>query len=225
MKLIAIGDIHGRSIWKEIVEAQTFDKVIFIGDYFDSKEDIDAETQMVNFIEICRLKRSQPDKVILLLGNHDYHYLDDVAEEYSDFQADFFVPINQLLQGAVDAGLLQVCFKHEKFLFTHAGVTKTWCAENNIDIGKLPDSINECFYRNRLAFRYNALHENTAGISPIWVRPYTLVPDKIEGYIQVVGHTRHEHITEIDGVIFIDTFSFSKEFLVIDGEDYVVATL
>ena len=99
MKLIAIGDIHGRTIWQEIIEAQSFDTLIFIGDYFDSKEDIDPESQMVNFIEICRLKRANPDKVILLLGNHDYHYLDGVGEEYSDFQADYFDPVNKLYTG------------------------------------------------------------------------------------------------------------------------------
>ncbi len=38
MKTIVIGDIHGRTSWKDIIEKeQTWDKVIFIGDYFDSK--------------------------------------------------------------------------------------------------------------------------------------------------------------------------------------------
>ena len=225
MKLIAIGDIHGRTIWKDIVEAHSYDRLIFIGDYFDSKEDIDAESQMKNFIEICRLKKENPEKVILLLGNHDYHYLDHVGEEYSDFQADFFVYINQLVQGAVDAGLLQTCYLHEKFLFTHAGVTKTWCAENNIDVEKIPDSINECFHSDRLAFRHNALHDHTSAISPIWVRPDTLIPDKIDGYVQVVGHTKHQRVTAIDDVYFIDNFSYAKEFLVIDGGKFIVDTL
>ena len=36
MKLIAIGDIHGRDIWKQIVETEQPDTVVFVGDYFDS---------------------------------------------------------------------------------------------------------------------------------------------------------------------------------------------
>ena len=37
MKTIVIGDIHGRTIWKQIViENPDFDKLVFIGDYFDS---------------------------------------------------------------------------------------------------------------------------------------------------------------------------------------------
>ena len=36
MKTILIGDIHGRSIWKRIVADEKPDRVVFIGDYFDS---------------------------------------------------------------------------------------------------------------------------------------------------------------------------------------------
>ena len=36
MKTIVIGDIHGRDVWKEIVFQEQADRVIFIGDYFDS---------------------------------------------------------------------------------------------------------------------------------------------------------------------------------------------
>lgn len=45
MKLIALGDTHGRTDWKEIVAETEFDKVIFIGDYFDTHENITPEQQ------------------------------------------------------------------------------------------------------------------------------------------------------------------------------------
>ena len=36
-KIIVIGDIHGRTIWKQIVAANPdADLFVFIGDYFDS---------------------------------------------------------------------------------------------------------------------------------------------------------------------------------------------
>ena len=124
MKIIALGDTHGRTYWKEIANAQTYDKLIFIGDYFDSKDEIDPELEIVNFLEICTLKRSQPEKVVLLLGNHDYHYLNNVTERYSDFQGDFYEPINEVVEHALNEGLLQVCFAHENIVFTHAGLTK-----------------------------------------------------------------------------------------------------
>jgi len=36
MKTIFIGDIHGQDTWKKIVESENPDRVVFIGDYFDS---------------------------------------------------------------------------------------------------------------------------------------------------------------------------------------------
>jgi predicted phosphodiesterase len=37
MKIVAIGDIHGRDYWKQIIEQeQDADVFVFVGDYFDS---------------------------------------------------------------------------------------------------------------------------------------------------------------------------------------------
>jgi len=87
MKIIAIGDIHGREIWKKILETeQGYTKVIFIGDYFDSKERITALKQIDNFKEIIALKEREKNKVILLFGNHDFHYLNGITDRYSGYQ-------------------------------------------------------------------------------------------------------------------------------------------
>jgi predicted phosphodiesterase len=85
MKITIIGDTHGRSKWKNIVEKEKdADKIIFIGDYFDAKDGgYSANRQIENFKEIVEFKRNNPDKVILLIGNHDFHYLKGVNEEYS----------------------------------------------------------------------------------------------------------------------------------------------
>jgi predicted phosphodiesterase len=43
MKIVTLGDTHGRDIWKTIVKIEEdFDKFIFIGDYFDTRDDINA---------------------------------------------------------------------------------------------------------------------------------------------------------------------------------------
>jgi len=33
MKIIAIGDVHGRDCWKQVVATEQFDKLVFIGDF------------------------------------------------------------------------------------------------------------------------------------------------------------------------------------------------
>jgi len=51
MKTIVLGDTHGRGIWQLIVQRENPDKVIFIGDYWDSF-DIPFLDQMYKFKQI-----------------------------------------------------------------------------------------------------------------------------------------------------------------------------
>ena len=50
------------------------DRFIFMGDYVDSP-DIDNLSMKKNLMDIIGLKKKYPDKVVLLWGNHDIHYL------------------------------------------------------------------------------------------------------------------------------------------------------
>jgi len=82
-KIIVLGDTHGRSKWKEVLRKEPdATKVVFLGDYFDSF-DIPFEEQVENFTNILALKKEDPDKIVLLLGNHDFQYLPYVTEHYS----------------------------------------------------------------------------------------------------------------------------------------------
>lgn len=70
MKIVVLGDIHGRLIWSDIIEKENPDKVIFLGDYISTHEDISAEQQLSNLEDILNYKEENPDKVVLLRGNH-----------------------------------------------------------------------------------------------------------------------------------------------------------
>jgi predicted phosphodiesterase len=79
MEVILIGDIHGRTIWKQIVERHPdADHYVFFGDYFDPYEDIPYWELAKNFKAIVQLKKELGYRVVLLLGNHDLHYYADV---------------------------------------------------------------------------------------------------------------------------------------------------
>ena len=67
---LVIGDIHGRTLWKDIVEKENPDKVIFLGDYVSTHESVPADQQLSNLEDILNYKEENPDKVILLRGNH-----------------------------------------------------------------------------------------------------------------------------------------------------------
>ena len=235
MKLIAIGDIHGRDIWKHIgIAEERFDKFVFIGDYFDTKDKITPAQQIENFNEIIAFKKSFPDKVILLFGNHDFHYLKEITETYSGFQFYYKLEIQHILHKAIDERLLQICFVDGNYLFSHAGLSKTWCAANHLNTNCSKEEFelqtNELFYNLPRRFMFTiGRNRSTTGDditqSPIWIRPASLALDKIDNYIQVVGHTMQHRLRIVNDIILIDTLGTSKEYLVIDEKGISIKTI
>lgn len=231
VKIIAIGDIHGRDIWKDIVGSQTFDKVIFMGDYFDSKTNIHPLAEQNNFRDIVAFKKANSDRVVLLFGNHDYHYLRTVYETYSNFQELQKVYIEQLLDDAISAHLIQMCFLHDKFLFSHAGITKTWLHSHGFSPGtnSIESYVNYLFKFKPKSFAFqpgtNASGKgNDITQSPIWVRLPSLLADGVD-FTQVVGHTQQDTITQVDDkVILIDALE-NGEYLVIDAGKIIVQSV
>lgn len=216
-KIVAIGDVHGRDTWKKIVEKEKdADRIVFIGDYFDSF-DIKPVVQIENFIDIYGFKRQNPEKVVMLLGNHDFHYMKDSGDDrYSGYNAEWAREITLNLQ--VARFEIQVVHVEGKYLFSHAGVTNSWLIANPLYI----ENINNMDWE---AFRFN--HNDLSGFgndkrqSPIWVRPQALIPDAHLDYTQVVGHTKQPGVTYYEGeyparLIMIDCHDTVDEYLVIE---------
>ena len=72
MKIIVIPDIHNHVYWIEnFLKGQKYDKVIFLGDYFDDFDDTHKDAE----ITANWLKNSLTyDNRIHLWGNHDLDY-------------------------------------------------------------------------------------------------------------------------------------------------------
>lgn len=148
MNILVIPDVHGRTFWKDAVEkhANDCDKIVFLGDYLDSYpwEFITRKMTIENFKEIIKYKKNNPEKVILLLGNHDLAYYDrnfpyrvryDSSNAYKIKQN--FGKNRSLFQLAYEADL----DKH--YLFTHAGVLRSWYERHKELIGDLTvDNLN-----------------------------------------------------------------------------------
>ncbi len=236
MKIIAIGDIHGRDTWKKIIQKETFDKLIFIGDYFDLKDDIQSNTQISNFLEILNFKKSvEPThEVVLLFGNHDFHYLPGINENYSGFNEIARLQIGQILSDCIAERQFNMIYNQGNFLFSHAGVTKTWLYNNiwvneNLDPNGLCEAVNDLFYFKPNKFKFTigknqSMYGDDVTQSPIWVRPKSLLKDGLSDYFQVVGHTAKDHIKQIlptennknfKGLAFIDALH-SGEYLIIE---------
>lgn len=226
MKIVVIGDIHGRHSWKKIVEANPdADLFVFVGDYFDSF-DVSPVMQKHNFKEILDFKRQNPSKVILLIGNHDFHYLRGSVNQYTGYQGVHRWDFQELLDEATKEDLIQMCFVCDKYLFTHAGVTKTWAKNYEIDLNDLENDINYLFKRYKQSFEFqkgsnNSNYGEDVTQSPMWVRPVSLKKDRLDGYIHVVGHTNSSDV-DVDltnKVIVADTLKVNK-YLIINISDF-----
>jgi len=227
-KIIVIGDIHGRDTWRKIVDQNSdADLFIFVGDYLDSF-DIDIMTQMHNFRDIITFKKDNPDKVITLLGNHDFHYTSGCIGSYSGFDYSIFYNMKSELDGLIKEGILQIAYQFDKYLFTHAGVTKTWCTENNIDTDDLVNSLNDHLMYKPIVFNFRVGKRHSAygddiTQGPLWVRPLSLLNDGLD-YIHIVGHTQKMQITELlddesdFGCILIDSLEYGNYIEILNGE-------
>jgi hypothetical protein len=156
MKILSIGDIHGRDLWKFYTHGSSYeynhwrtsveagadptdyefwkeytyaqvDKIIFVGDYCDSF-DKTGEQILENLKEIILFKKALGDKVVLLLGNHDIQYM--VPNEIcSGYRGEMKFDLEQLFKENID--LFKIAHEEvgedgSKWLWTHAGVTSGW---------------------------------------------------------------------------------------------------
>lgn len=127
-KILIVGDVHGRTFWKKAKELiNEVDKVVFLGDYLDPypHEYILKKDALANFHDILAFKKEYPDKVILLVGNHDFHYWPKYKEYYGCRRdEERFDQISELFMSNLDD--FQLSYRIENYLFTHAGVLDYW---------------------------------------------------------------------------------------------------
>ena len=252
MKTIIIGDVHGRDQWKQIVaQEKDADTVIFLGDYFDSF-DISAVEQMHNFKEIVEFKETSftnagtddqhKTQVILLIGNHDYHYFPEIGDSStSGYQTRMAPVIKQLITEKREH--LQVAHRIGEFVFSHAGISSEWLDDTVTDWTEqnMVDKINELFKYTPLSLDYRSFkmfsatewsgasgYGNETYQGPMWIRPKALMSANKDTLrkkiIQVVGHTYQNEIDKEGKATggryyFVDVQETSQEYMIItDGQ-------
>lgn len=196
MKILILGDIHGRPYWRAIVEKEKPDLTIFLGDYVTTHELYTPEMQLEQLKAILDYKEENPDKVIMLRGNHDLdglgYYWAQCYPSAADVQGEMdknkplgqrFLKNSQWLHIMVVNGKLTLC--------AHAGVTKPWL-EKILKLDKFDAAaINALEPSEKFAFTGG--HWDCYGTDPeqscTWIRPDTLVEHHIDGWDQIVGHT------------------------------------
>lgn len=231
-KIVAVGDIHGRDVWKKIIEAEKpFDKIVLLGDYVDTHQDISGAEQLYNLLEIIDYKKQFPENVVLLVGNHDYQYWPTglVGETYSGFQPGMYASFLQLFEE--HKKLFQMCFEDEEgVIYSHAGFTETFVEQK---IGTFSaKQVNDVFKYKPQSFKFYDFDRSGCGDdqrqSCIWVRPNSLYNDSIDR-LQVVGHTSVEKInhpakSERRGFYLIDCLEH-RQYLVKEDKKFQIKQL
>ncbi len=214
-EILVIPDVHGRVFWKEAVSTKGYAKIIFLGDYIDpyKKEGITSESAMENFMSIIDFKKRNPDKVVLLLGNHDLHYYSDYycalaqSVRYNPIAANtlhcLFEDHRQLFELAWETDCAG-----KRYLFSHAGVTQTWL-KRNIELITEPDAnhLNRLLLSNAGLAALAQVGEIRCGFHPsgsmVWADvEEMLMSDPLPDTYQIVGHSM-----QLDGPVIAEHFA------------------
>jgi len=229
MNTITIGDIHGINIWKD-VNIDEYDKVIFVGDYVDSF-DVSSGEIMYNLLEIIRLKEANPDKVILLLGNHDLQYMFSyVKYGCSGYRPEMYPGLQQVFND--NKNLFDPSYSIEKddqtYLWTHAGIHQGWYdqyfypkfiyLQQDKDLS-LTQLIRIAFNREEYSLfqvgRLRGGYEDVGGI--FWADKRLTSQKPMKNLHQIVGHTvtqRTEtfNVNEYTSITFVDCLQREADF-------------
>jgi predicted MPP superfamily phosphohydrolase len=236
MRTLVLGDTHGRSFWKLIVNTEKHDRVIFVGDYFDSFH-IKTDEQVNNFLDIIEYKKSSGKEVILLIGNHDTHYFTSIGNcGISGYQGIGKLMIEPVIEANKEH--LQMAYQMDELLFTHAGVSSVFMNDvfgvDGWKVENIANDLNELFKYKPNTFRfvqppfsYSDSSGDNVYQTPIWIRPRSLMKANSDTLrkkiIQVVGHTYQNQIDVLGKAtgcryFFIDTLGTSGEYLIIEDK-------
>jgi predicted phosphodiesterase len=209
MKILAIPDVHQTTHWKKAQSKKDgYDFIVFLGDYVDNWVN-KWPLQMDNLLEIIQFKKDNPEKVILLWGNHDTSYY--LGEHCSGFQSEHEVDLAEVYNR--NKNLFDVVFIRDKYLFVHGGVSLKWMKCAGI---KELSEINQLFKERPNYFRWvgpNGFGDNL-NEGPLWIRPRSLSQVAVKGYIQIVGHTEMKNNT------YINTVNGKNQIICIDSKDH-----
>jgi predicted MPP superfamily phosphohydrolase len=223
--MLVIGDIHGSKFWKNIVNQHLDeDYIVFVGDYVDSHNAMSNTKMLKNLLDIIKFKEKYPDKVKLLLGNHDIHYYFlNSSYRGSGFNFDMMFEFNTIFKNKKH--LFQVAFMYNNTIVSHAGITNRLYQsvesdyKDALDLGwgdgnehnTIADKFNFLFNINSKYLFY--IGDERGGLDPFsgifWAGMKELCEDYLVGYNQVIGHTHlaEKTIKNYDDITltFIDT--------------------
>ena len=228
MKILCLPDIHCRKFWRQAIadNVGNVDKVIFLGDYLDPyPNEIESNLQLMevksfkdsfnalNMLnDIISLKKNEPDKYILLTGNHTDSYIWSKFSAATRTDYDNWEKYHKFFSENLE--YFNLVWTEDDVIFSHAGISEDWANEvsEEMEISKDIKTIVETLKNTKLPIfdlKYIQLISNISyyrgGDSQFgsceWADIHEhinsfesavqerIVPKEI-GYFQVFGHTQ-----------------------------------
>jgi hypothetical protein len=214
---IVIGDVHGLTCWKEIIDNNPHCRYLFLGDYLDPYEEINPRKIIDNFKDIIRLKQEQQENVVLLLGNHDLHYITpDIAQST---RWNFYIAEEVSRLFADNKDLFQYACQEDDSIFTHAGIVHKWFTDYfKGDIRKnIAEQLNHPSpEQEQHLFACGTARGGFDKYGGIFWADKRELYEPLQGFTQIVGHNRVPDIKDITisggRIIFCDCL-FNKHYL------------
>ena len=235
MKILAIGDLHGHDYWQD-VHPKHYDKIIFLGDYCDSFEVGDQDI-IDNLNNVLQFKLENPDKVVLLIGNHDDHYTNAFGRG-SGYRESYALHMKEFFKK--NAKFFNIAHQEGNYLFSHAGIRKDWYDKHisptlvKYDLlgtdRTISKNLDDIYFTTSDNWRFCTVGPVRGGDrydlpGPLWCDRTELIKDPIHNWNQVVGHSRVKEITHVDvksanaHLVFCDTLENTK------GQNFYELTL
>lgn len=226
MKTLVLGDIHGRTCWNEIIDKESPDHIVFLGDYVSTHHNISEDVQIKNCFDILDFKENNSDKVTLLRGNHDIQHL----KYYWAECCGYFRNVADALYKERDRFLndTQWIKIDGNIIYSHAGVSQVWLDNSNLSLNDINNQEPTALF-GFTPDSYSDYSGDSITQPPTWIRPLTLIQCNIEGYTQIVGHTPVHHIVDVyenvknhDHIWLCDCLPNS--YLIIENDEFIVKT-
>lgn len=140
MKVLIIPDIHCRKFWRKAIQdnSDKVDRVIFLGDYLDpypyeirdspdtmeckAFDDYKNNLKMLN--DIISLKKLNPNKYVLLTGNHTDSYIWKNFSSATRTDWDNWEVYNNFY--LKNLSLFNLTWVEDNVIFSHAGIVEGW---------------------------------------------------------------------------------------------------
>lgn len=197
---IIVGDIHG-----DLEKVQAFlnykpdHEHIALGDYLDSFiEPLERQVET--------LKMLMSSNAVLLLGNHEVHYLEYAPFQFAGYKFEYFHIFQDMLEKNLDR--FMAAYAVDGWLCTHAGLRRGLSRLKNVDhVAKIQNLRFRKFLYRRF---YNYGKPTDYRGQSIFYHNYWMEENSLAPMKQIFGHVEMKRPDVTENYIALDTTNFTN---------------